>query len=101
MHLQGEFQRCERAGGFDQVSGSQAGQHLVDHRRAGPAGRRQADEVLTFSGLFGEGGQALAGEPVAHGVLEHHAGKGGTPAAAHPVGPGISEELAHRAIASG
>ena len=67
MHLQGEFQRCERAGGFDQVSGSQAGQHLVDHRRAGPAGRRQADEVLTFSGVFGEGGQALAGEPGAHG----------------------------------
>lgn len=99
----GEFQRCDRASGFDQVSGaaSQAGQDLVDHRRAGPAGRRQADEVLTFSGVFGEGGQALAGEPGAHGVLEHHAGKGGTPAAAHPVGPGISEVLAHRAIASG
>jgi hypothetical protein len=37
VHVQGEFQRGECTGGFDEVAGvaGQAGQHVADHRRVG------------------------------------------------------------------
>jgi hypothetical protein len=56
VHVQGEFQRGEGAGGFDEVAGvaSQAGQHVVDHRRVRWAACRQVDGLLAIrTGLEG------------------------------------------------
>ena len=43
VDVQGEFQRGQGAGGFDQVfrAAGQAGQHMVDHRRIRRAGGRR------------------------------------------------------------
>src|SRR5258708_5451880 len=43
VDVQGEFQRGQGAGGFDQVfrAAGQAGQHVVDHRRIRRAGGRR------------------------------------------------------------
>ena len=63
MDVQGEFQRGQGAGGFDQIFrvAGQAGQDVVDHRRIRRAGSRQVD------GLFSVGGAPLGG-PFRRGV---------------------------------
>ena len=79
VHVQGEFQGGEGAGGFDEVVGvaDQAGQDVVDHRRVGWAGCRQVDGLLALGGVLGQGGRALAGESGAQGVFEDGSGEGG------------------------
>ena len=53
----------EGTGGLDEVAGvsGMAGQRVVDQRRAGRAGVRQADGPFPIGGDFGEGGRALGG----------------------------------------